>query len=145
MDDVEHVGAVYHRVGRVIFLMETVIDRQFGDGFASDGIPHLQTRREHRPFVHVLGQAEVLEHAEHVGAELDAGADFLELRRLLDDVNRNALAGQGQRRAQSADAAADHKHRRAVFIGAHRHSPGFHARATVGSSSRGHQGASRPR
>ena len=54
-----------------------------------------------------LGQAEHLEHPEHVGPELDAGADLLELRRLLDHLRGDALARQRQRRRQPADAAAD--------------------------------------
>ena len=48
-----------------------------------------------------------IEHPEHVGAELDAGADLLELGRLLDDLRRDALALQRQGRGQPADAAAD--------------------------------------
>ncbi len=48
-----------------------------------------------------------LEHPEHVGAELNAGADLLELGRLLDDLRRDALALQRQGRREPADAAAD--------------------------------------
>ena len=84
VDHVEHVGAVHHGVGRVVLLVEAVIDRQLDEGLAGDRVPQLQALREHRPLVHLLGQAEHLEHAEHVGAELDAGADLLELGRLFD-------------------------------------------------------------
>ena len=56
---------------------------------------------------HLLGEAQHLEHAEHVGAELDAGADLLELRRLLQHLHRDALARQRQRGRKPADAAAD--------------------------------------
>ena len=52
-------------------------------------------------------QAERLEHPEHIGPELDASADLLELGRLLDDLRGNTLSRQRQRRRQPADTAAD--------------------------------------
>ena len=42
---------------------------------------------------------------EGIGAELDARADFSDLRGLLQHLNLVALAHQGQGRGQSADAA----------------------------------------
>ena len=50
---------------------------------------------------------EDFEHPEHVRPKLDAGADLLELGRLLDQLRRNALARQRQRRGEPADAATD--------------------------------------
>ena len=52
-------------------------------------------------------EAQNIEHPEHVGPELDAGADLLEFRRLLDDLRGDALARQRQSRREPADAAAD--------------------------------------
>ena len=65
---------------------------------------------------HLLGQPQHLEHAEHVGAELDAGADFLELRRLLQHLDRDALARQRERGGEPADAAADDDHLMAALM-----------------------------
>ena len=50
---------------------------------------------------------ERVEHAGAVGADLDAGADLLQLGRLLVDLDVEAALEQRQRRGQSADAAAD--------------------------------------
>ena len=47
------------------------------------------------------------QNAGAVGADLDAGADFLQLVRLIVDLDIDAAPKQGQRRGQSADAAAD--------------------------------------
>ena len=54
-----------------------------------------------------VDQAEMLQHPERIGPELNAGADFLELGRLFDDLRRDALALQRQSGGQPADAAAD--------------------------------------
>jgi chromosome condensin MukBEF MukE localization factor len=53
-----------------------------------------------------LGQAQVVEHAEDVGAQLDAGADFTEARRLLQQGHAMTVLGQHHGRGQPADAAA---------------------------------------
>ena len=55
---------------------------------------------------HHVAQADLVERAEDVGAELDAGADLLELRRLLEHPHREALARQRMGRSQPANAAA---------------------------------------
>ena len=56
--------------------------------------------------VHRFGQAQVIEHLEDVGAELDAGADLAEGGSLLQHGDRMAVAGQHEGGGQSADAAA---------------------------------------
>ena len=71
---------------------------------------------------HLLGEPQHLEHAEHVGAELDAGADLLELRRLLQHLDRDALARQRQRGREPADPAADDDH---LIGGTHHATPGI--------------------
>ena len=53
-----------------------------------------------------LTHTERVEHARAVRGELHAGADFLQLRRLLVDLDVDAALEQGQRRRESADAAA---------------------------------------
>ena len=62
---------------------------------------------KHRERADRLDQAQHLEHPEHVGAELDAGADLLEFGRLLDDLRGDALRDSAKRRGEPADAAAD--------------------------------------
>ena len=52
-------------------------------------------------------KSEQFEHPEHVRPELNAGADLLELRRLLNDLRGDAAARQRERRGKPADAAAD--------------------------------------
>ena len=52
-------------------------------------------------------QAKTFQHPEGVGPDLDAGADFLELGRLLDELRGDTLPLQRQGRGQAADAAAD--------------------------------------
>ena len=89
------------------FLAERVAERNARDFLAGDRIHHDQIVGKHRERADRLDQAEPLEHPEHVGAELDAGADLLELGRLLDDLRRDTLARQRQSRGQPADAAAD--------------------------------------
>ncbi len=54
---------------------------------------------------HLLGQADAVERAEDVGAELDAGAELAEFRRLLQHPHREALAGERIGCRQAADSA----------------------------------------
>jgi hypothetical protein len=110
---------VNDRVRRLVLVVEALIDRKIDEGLAGDGVPHLQAFGKHGPFAHLGGEAEVLEHAEHVGTELDPGADLFELVGLLDDVRRNALARQGERGAKPADAAADNQHGRFLSVSTH--------------------------
>ena len=121
-NDIEHVGAVNDRVGRVVLGVEALIDPHVDDGLGGDGIAKLQPLRERAPVEHLLGETQHLEHAEHVGAELDAGADLLELRGLLQHLDRDALARQRERCGKPADPAADNDH---LIGGAHHATPGI--------------------
>ena len=56
---------------------------------------------------HRVAQADLVECAKDIRAELDAGADLLELGRLLEHAHREALARQRVGRCQTANAAAD--------------------------------------
>ena len=55
-----------------------------------------------------VGQAEPVQDARGVGADLDAGADLAERAGLLVDLDVEAGPQQRQRRGGAADAAADH-------------------------------------
>ena len=94
-------------IGSAVFVVEALVDLQVDDGFGGDRVAKLEPFRKRRPVEHLLGQPEHLEHPEHVGPKLDTGADLLELGRLLQHLNGNTLARQGQRRRQPPDAAAD--------------------------------------
>ena len=78
---------------------------------------------------HRVLEAEPVEGAEDVGAELDAGADLAELGRLLDHPHRKTLARQRIGRRQAADAAARHQNRQVstVSLRHHRSNQGQHA------------------
>ena len=123
-DDVEHVGAVNDAVGRAVFVVEALVDLHVDDGFGGDRVAKLQAFGKRAPVEHLLGQSEHLEHPEHVGSELDAGADLLELGRLFQHLHRDALARQRQRRRQSADAAADNQDGGLIGARTHTVTPG---------------------
>ena len=72
-----------------------------------DGVAHHQIFREDRELAHLVGDAELVEHAEHIRAELDARADLAKLRRLFEQQCAEALAGQRQSAGEPANAAAD--------------------------------------
>ena len=101
------IGAMDQRVRVMEFLAEGVAERNARNLLPGDRIHHDEVVGKDRERADRLDQAERLEHPEHVGPELDAGADFLELRRLLDDLRGDPLARQRKRRRQPADAAAD--------------------------------------
>ena len=67
--------------------------------------------------MHRLEHAERMEGAVAVGADLHAGADLLEVGRLLVDVDVVAALEQRQRRGEPADAAAGDQD---VMLRAHR-------------------------
>ena len=104
---VMQIGAMDERVGIVELSAERVAERNARDLLAGDGIEHHQIFGKDRERADRLDQAKPLEHPEHVGPELNAGADLLERRGLLDHLRRNTLPRQRQGGGQSADAAAD--------------------------------------
>ncbi len=60
---------------------------------------------------HRVEQADLVERPKDIRAELDAGADFLELGRLLEHPHREALPRQRAGRREAADAAAGDQER----------------------------------
>ena len=105
------------RIGVSELFTEGVAKRNARDLLAGDRIQHDEIIGKHRQHVDRRGQPKHLEHAEHVGSELNAGADLLELGRLLDDLRGDAFAMERQRRAQAADAAADDDDRLVLPMG----------------------------
>jgi hypothetical protein len=74
-------------------------------------VADLPFRRQHLHALERLFEAQGVEHAGAVRADLDASADLLELGRLLIDLDVEAALEQGQRGGQSANAGADHGNR----------------------------------
>lgn len=66
--------------------------------------------RSHAPALHRVPEAQPMQQARGVGADLQAGADLAEARRLLVDLNVESGLEQRQRRGQPADATADDGH-----------------------------------
>ena len=76
---------------------------------ALPGVPQpdrLAGRQHLNLFQRVL-EAQRVKHARAVGADLHAGAELAQLRRLLVDIDVDAATKQRQRRREPADAAAD--------------------------------------
>src|ERR1700730_15107429 len=95
------------RVGMMEFLAEGVAQWNARDLLPGHRIHHDQVVGEYCERADRLDYEERLEHPEHIRPELNAGADLLELRRLLDDLRGDTLARQRQRRRKATDAAAD--------------------------------------
>ena len=74
------VGAVRDRVRIAKRLHHLVAEPDIGDQLAGERVPHLQVAGNMRVGEHGVLEPDLVEHAEDVGAELDAGADFLEFR-----------------------------------------------------------------
>ena len=72
-----------------------------------DPVPDHAPRRQHLHALERVLEAQRIKHARAVRADLDAGADLLELRRLLVDLDVEPALEQRQRRGKPADAATD--------------------------------------
>ena len=65
--------------------------------------------RQHLHLFQRVFQSERMEDARAIGADLDAGAEFAQFRRLLVDLDVDAAANERQRGRKPADAAADNR------------------------------------
>ena len=108
------VGPVGDRIGVLEAVDERLPQGDAGDQLAGDGVAHLLRGRPPCIGEHLLGQADAVECAEDVGAELDAGAELAEFRRLLEHPHREALAGERIGRRQAADPAARNDDRKVL-------------------------------
>src|SRR5438552_1445504 len=103
------VRAMRHRIRVGKAPGEARIERDVDHLLAADTVHHQQVLDEHRLLLHQGADAERIERVPGVRRDLDAGADFAELWRLLEDDAFEALARERQRRREAADAAArDH-------------------------------------
>ncbi len=87
------IGAMGDRIGLFESVHEArVVERDVGHALAGERTAHLHAGRPMGIGEHRFLEAEPFERAEDVGAELDAGADLLEFRRLFQHPHREALA-----------------------------------------------------
>ena len=105
------IGPVRHRIRIAECLHHLVAEADIGDQLAGERVPHLQVAGDMRVGEHGVLEPDLVEHAEDIGAELDAGADFLEFGRLLEQMDRHAFQGQRVSCRQAADAAAGYDDR----------------------------------
>ena len=80
-------------------------ERNTYDFLAGAHVVHAQAGRKEGHLAHRIGEAQVIEHPEDVGPELDAGADFAEGDRLLQHRHRMACAAEYVGGGEAADAA----------------------------------------
>ena len=86
------IGAVGDRIGMLEAREEArIVERDARDELARQRAAHLHGRRLMGIGEHRVLEADLVERAEDIRAELDAGADLLELRRLLEHPHRKPL------------------------------------------------------
>ena len=108
----KEVGPVDERVGMRELGSKPSVERHPRHLLAGDGVEHDQVFGKDRQPADSFRQAQHVEHAEDVGPELNAGADFLELGSLFEHLRAHALLRQRERRRHAPDAAPDDHHRR---------------------------------
>ena len=100
------VAAVEHHVGKAVALDRDRAEIEQLPGLAGAPEPDFLAGDDDAERSSRFAEAERIEHARAVRADLHPGAELLQLRRLLIDIDAEALPDQRQRRGQSADAAA---------------------------------------
>ena len=100
------VAAVDDAVGVAEAGAEGVVERDAGDLLAADRVHQAQAVDVDGERAGLVADAEPVEAVEGVRAELDAGADLAEDRRLLEDDRAEALLGEAEGGGDAADAAA---------------------------------------
>ena len=100
------VGAMGNAVRLAEALDEFGVERHVGNEIAGQRIAHFLRRRAVCVGQHGVFEADFLQDAENVRPELDAGADFAEFGRLLEQPDRKSLVSQRIGGDQAADSAA---------------------------------------
>jgi hypothetical protein len=100
-----------HRVRIAEAAAKRVTERHVHDFGLVHRILHEDAFGVHRARAGSLADAERVECAECVGAELDARADLADLGGLLEDLYRESLSRKRQRGGKAADAATRNKDR----------------------------------
>jgi hypothetical protein len=106
---IEQGGMDVVAVGDGIRLLESrrafFAELDAGDQLAGEGVAHLHAGRLVGVGQHGVLEADALQHAEDVGAELNAGTDLAEIGRLLEHADREAFVGQRTGGRQPGNAA----------------------------------------
>jgi hypothetical protein len=109
------VGTVGDRVGMAEFRQEArVIERDARDQVTGQRTAHLHRGRTVGLGQYGVAQAQLIECAEDIGTKLNAGADLLELRCLLENAHRKTLARERTGGGKATDAAAGDQERLVV-------------------------------
>jgi isoquinoline 1-oxidoreductase alpha subunit len=108
------VGAVGDRIGLAEPRQEGLGKRNAHDEVAGERVTHFLRLRPPRVRQHRVGEADALERAENVGAELDAGTEFAEFGGLLQDADRKTLARKRIGCGKPTDAAPGDQDRQSV-------------------------------
>src|SRR5262249_48328828 len=106
-EQVMQIGAMQHEMRRAEPLHVLVAEIEPVPGFAGAPVPQLAPLRPNLNASKGRLQYKRKQNARAVGADLDTGADFLELARLFVDFDVDAALEQRKRRGQSANAGAD--------------------------------------
>ncbi len=104
------VGAVQHQIGKSVALDRALTQVEQGPSLSRAPQADLLARRHagHRAQGRLQAQAE--QAARAIGAHLDARAHLAEAAGLLEHIDVDARAQQGERRRQTADACTNHRH-----------------------------------
>ena len=114
--DAVNVGAVRHGIGLAKAFLERLAERDRRDLRPGQRVAHLEAWRHPGIGKHVRLEADALDGVKDVRAELDAGAQFLEFRRLLENTDRKALGRQRISGDKTANAAAGDEKRQLLPI-----------------------------
>ena len=101
-----------HRIWIAEALAEDLAGRNAANQRLVECVVHHHLVGVDRAATSLLADAQRVERGEGVGAELDAGADLAELRRLLEYLHLKALAYQRERGGDAADATAGDEDRK---------------------------------
>ena len=99
------VAAVDDRVRVAEADAERLVERNVGDLLPAHGIHEAQVVDIDRDRARCVPDSQIVEAMKGVGAELNAGSDLPERRRLLQHDRRDALLREPDRRSESADTA----------------------------------------
>ena len=102
----EEIGPIHGEVGIPVALDRDRAEIEQLPGLAAAPEPDFLAGRLAGERLELLADAQLMEHARAVRSELQPGTHFLQLRRLLVDVDVAAAAQQRERRREPADAAA---------------------------------------
>ena len=103
----QQVGAVHLVVREAELRLQRLRQRRAQERAAVVPAPLMPGQRTHAGARQRVGETEPVQDARGVRADLDAGADLAQRRRLLVDVHVQARAQQRERRREAADASAD--------------------------------------